>query len=161
MTYPYDNPFARRLRELRRVSGWTQAESAKHIGVSRAYLSGLEGGSQTTRNTVTLHNIARTYSADVDELISLTPPANVRTVHDRVQRVVQGVATARDDRAALDTYLDPEIASYYKHAAEALVRHPDEVYAAFDLIPPDMVVWLRGNADHIAQVRRVMDTKNT
>lgn len=154
--YPYDNPFARTLRELRAESGWTQLEAADHIGISRAYLSGLEGGSQTTRDKDTLHRIARTYNIAFEDLNDLAPKVNVLTVKARARRTAIGLDLPRDDRAKLDIYLDPELAEYYQHAATALHKDPDEVYTSFDLIPPDIIAWLRGNSEHVRMVRKLM-----
>lgn len=63
---------------------------------------------------------------------------------------------ARDDRLLLESLSAPELATYYDTAAANLGLDPDELYAAFDLIPPDIVRWLRGNASRSRMVRNLM-----
>jgi hypothetical protein len=59
-------------------------------------------------------------------------------------------------RRFLDALVVPETAIAYERAASRLGHHVDELYAAFDLIPPDIVYWLRGNADRSRLVRSLM-----
>jgi transcriptional regulator with XRE-family HTH domain len=45
--------FGRRVRDLRRKHGWTQAEFAERLGLDRSYLADLERG----KRNVSLRNI--------------------------------------------------------------------------------------------------------
>lgn len=47
--------FGRRLRELRKLRGWSQEDFAQHVGLDRSYMGGVERGERN----VSLENIAR------------------------------------------------------------------------------------------------------
>lgn len=46
--------FGERVRELRRLQGWSQEEFAHHIGLDRSYMGGVERGERN----ISLENIA-------------------------------------------------------------------------------------------------------
>ena len=62
-----DERSGRRLRELRERTGLSQTQVADQIGISRAYLSGLEGG-HATPGIQTLSKLARLYGVSLDAL---------------------------------------------------------------------------------------------
>ena len=45
--------FGRRLRQLRKIRGWSQEEFAYHVGLDRSYMGGVERGERN----VSLENI--------------------------------------------------------------------------------------------------------
>ena len=57
----------RRLRERREQAGMTQTDAAARVGISRAYLSALEGG-HSTPGLKTLTRLAELYRTDLGHL---------------------------------------------------------------------------------------------
>lgn len=57
-----------KIREARKVSGFTQEELAKRAKVSRATIIGLENGSITVTTTETLTKIAGALNKKVSEI---------------------------------------------------------------------------------------------
>ena len=59
--------FGRRLRELRRKQGWTQAQLAKHLGLDRSYLGDVERGERNI-SAAKLEVIARGFGISLAKL---------------------------------------------------------------------------------------------
>ncbi|MGB3327657.1 MAG: helix-turn-helix transcriptional regulator, partial [Thermomicrobiales bacterium] len=93
-TYPYDNPFARRIREAREATGWTQQEAARHVALSRTHLAALESGRQTTHNPLTLNRIADAYGIARNELAALVPLTS-GYITRKTRRQIEGHRDAR------------------------------------------------------------------
>lgn len=155
--YPYDNPFARMMRAARAEAGWDRHEAARHLRINYDYLRGLETGNESTRKVETLHRIADVYGLAREQVIALAPKTNVRTVRKHVKNNINELPPVRDDRNALAQYFDPDLAEYYNNAADRLMQSPDDVYIAFELIPPDMIAWLRKDPEHIRALRKLID----
>lgn len=51
--------FGLRLRQLRKVRGWSQEEFAHHVGLDRSYMGGVERGERN----ISLENICRIANA--------------------------------------------------------------------------------------------------
>lgn len=57
-----------RIKELRKLKGWTQDQLAKASNVSRQIISALENDSNTITTTKTLNKIANALGTTVDAL---------------------------------------------------------------------------------------------
>jgi len=58
-----------RLRRLREVKGWTQAELAKRSRVTQPLISQLEAGTKPTPSVVHILRIAHALGVTVEELV--------------------------------------------------------------------------------------------
>lgn len=68
-----------KIREIRELLGWTQAELAEKIGVAQATISDIEAGRNNPRLT-TLIELARVFDMSVDELSKYLKVAPAKTV---------------------------------------------------------------------------------
>ena len=59
-----------RLREAREAKGWTQADLAEHIGVSRKTINTIENGIFVPSTVIAL-KLARAFGRPVEQLFSL------------------------------------------------------------------------------------------
>lgn len=57
-----------RIKELRILKGLTQGELAKRVGISRAYMTQLEGGTRRANNDI-LEGVAKALGVSPSELI--------------------------------------------------------------------------------------------
>ncbi|MFQ5703874.1 MAG: helix-turn-helix domain-containing protein [Gemmatimonadales bacterium] len=58
-----------RIRKLRKVNGWSQAELARRSGVNQAIISRLESGEVQSINFPNLEKLARAFMCDPGYLI--------------------------------------------------------------------------------------------
>jgi transcriptional regulator with XRE-family HTH domain len=63
--------FAHWIRVHRRETGWTQAQLAEAAGISRSYVTALEGGSITLPQTATRRKLHEAFGTNDDELVDL------------------------------------------------------------------------------------------
>lgn len=66
---PGMTPIALRLREVREVKGWSQAELARRSGVNQGIISRLESGETQSVNFPNLEKLARALEVDPGYLI--------------------------------------------------------------------------------------------
>lgn len=67
--------FAAKLTRLREEAGFTVAEAAKEIGMSRAALYNLENGTSLSADWVTIQNLADLYGVSTEDLRTVDKPA--------------------------------------------------------------------------------------
>lgn len=115
-------PFGKRIRELRRERGITQAEMARDLNISAAYLSALEHGRRgrpswfLVQNIITYFNIIWDDAEELQDLARLSHPRlTVNTsglspiATEFVNRLADGIADLPDDKvAAMMSLLDNE-----------------------------------------------------
>lgn len=119
---PFMTPFGKRIRELRRERGITQADMARDLNISAAYLSALEHGRRgrpswfLVQNIITYFNIIWDDAEELQDLARLSHPRlTVDTsglspiATEFVNRLADGIADLPDDKvAAMMAFLDDE-----------------------------------------------------
>ena len=80
-------PIALRLKELREVNGWSQAELARRSGVNQSAISRLESGDTQSVSFENLERLARAVGCDPGYLIVRTKPATRHGKPTRRRRV--------------------------------------------------------------------------
>ena len=80
-------PIALRLKELREVNGWSQAELARRSGVNQSVISRLESGDTRSVSFENLERLARSVGCDPGYLIVRTEPASLHRKATRRRRV--------------------------------------------------------------------------
>lgn len=103
--------FGRRLREARRLRGWTQDRLAKESDIPAAVISHFETGTRQRASAANLVKLARALSVSVDYLLGRTGAIDIRD--HRVQatfRRLSGASAETIDQAVrvIDALLDRE-----------------------------------------------------
>lgn len=100
-TDPPDDGVAQRLREARRAKGLTQAQVAKHLGVSRRAVSEWETGIRLPH--VAIPGLAALYDVTTTFLLYGVEPASaeLQALRDDVQSLATAVKSLGSDLAAL------------------------------------------------------------
>ena len=80
-------PIALRLKELREVNGWSQAELARRSGVNQSVISRLESGDTQSVSFENLERLARAVGCDPGYLIVRTKPTTRHGKPTRRRRV--------------------------------------------------------------------------
>ena len=79
MSKPVTLLFRERIRELRRLKNWTQAEAAEVCGLGDKMFQQYEAGIKTNPGLQTLEKISRGFGVEVQDLFSPELPASTAT----------------------------------------------------------------------------------
>lgn len=107
--------FGRRLRQRRRLRGWTQEQLATESGVPAAVISHFETGTRQRASAANLVKLAKALSVSVDYLLGRSDEADLRDdrVHATFRRLSDAPADTIDRavkvvEALLDQDLEPK-----------------------------------------------------
>jgi transcriptional regulator with XRE-family HTH domain len=90
-----------RLKRRRGERGWTAAELARRSGVSRAYLSRLEGGATVRPSAAILERLAEALGTTVADLLEHDLPREERRVPEALRAFAAEAELAAEDVAML------------------------------------------------------------
>ena len=107
--------FGRRLRQRRRLRGWTQEQLGTESGVRAAVISHFETGTRQRASAANLVKLAKALSVSVDYLLGRSDEADLRDdrVHATFRRLSDAPADTIDRavkvvEALLDQDLEPK-----------------------------------------------------